>query len=204
MPRVVFIGGAPFSGKSCVARQLAGMHGLSHICTDDIGLAARAVTGPDSCPQLHAMRSVGSPFADYYADHTPDGLLADAFASHRALWPAVWSVAKAHAEWAPAAIVEGWALLPEFVLPVLGPGVAAVWICASPSTLRRRIEEDGFLAGNEQASQSYLDRSVAFDQWLRAATPRHLLVEVPPHATIEDWAERCWDVAGSRGEAERR
>jgi 2-phosphoglycerate kinase len=188
--RLIFIGGAPFSGKTLIARTLAQAHGFVHISTDDIGLAARAVTTPDTHRRLHA--TVIGNYLEYYANHTTEELLADANAAHNALWPVIRDVAEAHLEWAWPAVLEGWALLPDFVMPLLGPRVAAVWLCASRSILRARIRKDGFLERSEQSFQGFLERSVAFDQQLRGCVPSNLLVEVRPRAAVEKLAEKCW------------
>ena len=128
-------------------------------------------------------------------------MLADAYAAHCALWPAIRSVAEAHLEWAPPVVIEGWALLPEFVTPTLDSRAAAVWLSASRSILSGRIKKDGFLSSSERALQGFLDRSAEFDQRMRRSVPRHLLVEVLPQATVELLAEQCWKVTSSADEA---
>jgi 2-phosphoglycerate kinase len=52
---VIVIGGAPFAGKTTLAKQLAAQTGYALVAVDDLGTTVRAVTTPESHPALHPM-----------------------------------------------------------------------------------------------------------------------------------------------------
>ena len=114
LPRVLLLGGAPLSGKSGIADTIARRHGMAHISTDDLSTAIRAMTSAETHPALHH-RDVDGSFRAYYASHTPRFLMQDASSFHRAAWPAIEAVARAHAAWDRPALIEGWGILPELV-----------------------------------------------------------------------------------------
>jgi adenylate kinase family enzyme len=55
---VIVIGGAPFSGKTTLAKRLAAQRGYALVAIDDLGTAVRAVTTPLSHPALHPMAGI--------------------------------------------------------------------------------------------------------------------------------------------------
>ena len=77
LPRVILVGGAPLSGKTCLAQALASRLEISHVSTDDLSTAIRAVTNAETHPALHYL-DVDGRYRDYYATHTPERLLEDA------------------------------------------------------------------------------------------------------------------------------
>lgn len=172
IPRVILIGGSPTSGKSTVAQAMAVQLGHSVIATDDLGAAARGVTGPAEAPDLFAMRA--QDHRAYYISHPVETLLEHAQRSHRALWPAIESVIQDHATWSSPAILEGWALLPDLVARLDLSGVAAVWLEVPGSVLEARVRANTSLfaeASNpELMIRRFTQRSVEFGRWLRAET----------------------------------
>jgi hypothetical protein len=62
---VILIGGAPFSGKTTLAKRLAVQRGYALVAIDDLGTALRAVTTPQShtafVPSPGSKRSAGAP-----------------------------------------------------------------------------------------------------------------------------------------------
>ncbi|NLU41770.1 MAG: hypothetical protein GXX08_06175 [Firmicutes bacterium] len=114
--QVMLVGGAPLSGKTTVAQDLARLLGVPLIQTDIIGEAARAVTSPASHPDLHAYSFTD--YEQYYVSHSPEVLLADAVRAHRALWPAIKAVIRCRLDLEGLAVTEGWTLLLERVAPM--------------------------------------------------------------------------------------
>ena len=171
-PRVILIGGSPTSGKSTVARTIAAKLDYSVIATDDLGAAARGVTGPSVAPDLFPMRA--EDYREYYISHSIEELLEHAQRSHRALWPAIESVIREHATWASSSIVEGWALLPDLVAKLDLSEVVAVWIEVPESVLEARVRADAaFFTGasnQELMIKQFTRRSVEFGIGLRAQT----------------------------------
>jgi len=160
------------SGKSTVARAIATEIGFSTIATDDLGAAARGVTGPEVAPDLFAARA--EDHREYYLSHTVEELLDHAERAHRALWPAISSVIHEHATWARSSIIEGWALLPALVAKLDLASIAAVWIDVPESVLNARVRADtAFYAGAsdpELMIRRFTSRSVEFGLRLREQT----------------------------------
>jgi 2-phosphoglycerate kinase len=120
------MGGAPFSGKSTLAKRLAAQRGYALVALDDLGTAVRALTTPQSHPALHPM--AGWDYRAYYLAHPPATLIEHSQQEHDALWPAMAAVIEAHLRWAGPVILEGWQLEPERVRagqPSASPGVLA-------------------------------------------------------------------------------
>jgi 2-phosphoglycerate kinase len=80
---VILIGGAPFSGKTTLAKRLAAQRGYALIAIDDLGTAVRAVTTPQSHLALHPMS--GWDYRAYYAEYTPPMLIEHRRQEHQAL-----------------------------------------------------------------------------------------------------------------------
>jgi 2-phosphoglycerate kinase len=110
---VIIMGGAPFSGKTTLAKRLAGQQEYGLVAIDDVGTAVRAVTTPRSHPALHPM--AGWDYRAYYIAHTPATLIHHSRQEHDALWPAIAAVTHAHLQWAGPVILEGWQLDPDRV-----------------------------------------------------------------------------------------
>lgn len=70
---VIFIGGAPLSGKTTVARDLVRLLDVPEIQTDIIAETARAMTSLESHPDLHAYSH--DDYEQYYVSHSPEKLL---------------------------------------------------------------------------------------------------------------------------------
>lgn len=155
IPRVILMGGAPLSGKTVVAHKLAARLGCVCISTDDLGMAAAAMTTPESHPGLHIMAGQG--YADYYLSRSDNELAADALRQLNATWPAVAAVIRAHATWSRPAVIEGWALLPEEIAGLQLAATAPVYLVSDETTLRQRLEAD--------------------EEFLRAASDRRGLVD---------------------------
>ena len=70
---VILMGGAPFAGKTTLARRLAAQQGYGLVAIDDLGTAVRALTAPQFQPALHPM--AGWDYRAYYIAHTPATLI---------------------------------------------------------------------------------------------------------------------------------
>jgi 2-phosphoglycerate kinase len=80
---VIVIGGAPFSGKTMLAKRLAAQRGYALVAIDDLGTAVRAVTTPKSHPALHPM--AGWDYRAYYVAHPLPTLIDHSMQEHQAL-----------------------------------------------------------------------------------------------------------------------
>ncbi len=194
-PRVILIGGAPMSGKTTVAHMLAATLGYGCLSTDDLGAAIRAVTTKDSHPYIHPMD--GYDYREYYVTRSPDELIADASLEHRALWPAVQSVIRAHGAWGAPILIERWSLWPERVIQLRLPSVRSLWFVAHEPTLHERmINAEEFYGGaSDEAAMigHYLARSFWCNARLKEEVKKFALtsIELPPRAPVHEIVEMC-------------
>ncbi|MEA4921627.1 MAG: AAA family ATPase [Clostridiaceae bacterium] len=150
MGKVILIGGSPMVGKSTVAIEIASSAKCPCISTDDIGEALQTVV------PINPMQ--GKDFRDYFKNTAPDKLLTDIQQYHHALEPAIQRLVDIHSTWGNSVVLEGWALYPRFIKPIIGHNVFAVWLIASNELLEARLlNRSGFLEGI--AAQNYLLRS---------------------------------------------
>jgi len=137
---VIVIGGAPFAGKTTLAKRLAAQRGYALVAIDDLGTALRALTTPRSHPALHPM--TGWNYQAYDVAHTPPTWIEHSRREHQALWPAIAAVIHAHLQWAGPVILEGWQLDPERVRAVSHPQLRACWLLVDEAVLAARLQAD--------------------------------------------------------------
>ncbi|MHC4973982.1 MAG: hypothetical protein ACYTG3_16785 [Planctomycetota bacterium] len=180
--KVILVGGAPLSGKTCLAQAIARRLETAHISTDDLSTAIRAITSAESHPALHYLDLDGC-FRDYYPSHSPERLLEDAMDFHRAAWPAIEAVAVAHANWDRPALIEGWGILPEFVAG-LGQECLAVFLIPDEAVYEQRCRANvSFYQGaadEEGLIQSFARRSMLFSRVIEKSAKEHGLPVIRP------------------------
>ena len=81
-PSVILIGAHPMIGKTTIARKLAAGLDYGTMSTDDLGQSIRAVTTPDSHPNLHL--TSGIDYREYYVSRSTERLIQDAENQHQA------------------------------------------------------------------------------------------------------------------------
>lgn len=79
---MILIGGPPMIGKTTIARRLAARLDYGTMSTDDLGQSIRAVTTPDSHPNLHLMSGID--YREYYVSRSTERLIQDAENQHQA------------------------------------------------------------------------------------------------------------------------
>ena len=194
-PDVIFIGGAPLSGKTTLAKRLAAQLGYALATIDDLSTAVRAVTTPQSHAALHPM--AGWDYRAYYIAHAPDILIAHAAHEHDALWPAIAAVIQAHCRWAGPVIVEGWQLDPVRVASLPMSQMRAYWLLADDALLEVRLRADvAFYQGAsdvERFMQHYLARSRWVNERLRRAAthPSSVVIHVRADDTVTSLVNQC-------------
>ena len=170
--RVILVGGAPLSGKTAAARSMGRQLAMPVIATDHLGEAARAVTDPASHSDLHAC-SLGD-YRKYFTSYLPEQLLEHALRAHQALWPAIEAVIHRRLDWEGAAIIEGWALLPNLVAKIMSPNLHCVWIeTPEPVLISRLKAQPSFVQGADDPSllnERFAARSICMNVWLREQT----------------------------------
>jgi 2-phosphoglycerate kinase len=192
---VILMGGAPFSGKTTLAKQLAAQQAYGLIAIDDVGTAVRAVTTPRSHPALHPM--AGWDYRAYYIAHTPATLIHHSRQEHNALWPAIAAVIYAHLRWAGPVILEGWQLDPDLVTSLTHPQLRACWLLVDDAVLEARLRADTDYYQDasdvERLIHHYLARSRwANDRIRRAAVhAASMVIQVGPEETVEPLVTRC-------------
>jgi 2-phosphoglycerate kinase len=192
---VIAIGGAPFSGKTTLAKRLAAQRGYALVALDDLGSAVRAVTTPQSQPALHPM--AGWDYQAYYVAHPPATLIHHSRQEHEALWPAIAAVIHAHLQWAGPVILEGWQLDPARVASLTHPQLRACWLLVDDAVLEARLRADtAFYQGCtdvERFIHHYLARSRWVNDRVRHAAAHEAGVAFPvgPDETVDALVTRC-------------
>ena len=79
---MILIGAHPMIGKTTIARKLAAGLDYGTMSTDDLGQSIRAVTTPDSHPNLHLMSGID--YREYYVSRSIERLIQDAENQHQA------------------------------------------------------------------------------------------------------------------------
>ena len=192
---VIVIGGAPFAGKTTLAKRLAAQRGYALVAIDDLGTALRALTTPQSHPALHPM--AGWDYRAYYVAHPPPTLIEHSRREQQALWPAIAAVIHAHLQWAGPVILEGWQLDPERVRAVSHPHLRACWLLVDEAILEARLRADmAFYQGCmdvERLIRHYLARSRWVNDRVQQAAGHEAgtVIQVRPDDTGDAVATRC-------------
>jgi 2-phosphoglycerate kinase len=195
IPKVVLIGGAPFTGKTTVACKLAANLGYSNLSTDDIGLGVGAVATRKYHPDLFSM--AGYDYREYYVEHSLEELICHTVKAHRTLWPAIEAVIRAHASWGRPIVIEGWSLYPERVRELELPNLQAIWLIADEELLESRIrQEEEFYRGasdEEKMIRQYLKRSHWYSSRVRSEAQRldMACIELRVDHSPDEVCEQC-------------
>ncbi len=158
---VVLIGGPPGAGKTTLGRALAARLGAASLTVDDLLLAARAVTTPQSNPGLHVMNSPSA--ADYFTTSSVDKLTEDATAQHQAMWPAIERVIRVRTAMNSPTVIDGWHMRPKWVADLDIGGLVSIWLVADPTVLEERehtlMKSLGRSSNPGQMLENFLGRS---------------------------------------------
>lgn len=199
--RVLLIGGSSHTGKSTAARMIAARLEWDCLSTDSL---ARHPGRPWRPPGVEVPPHV----AEHYLTFSIGGLLAAVDKHYReSVWPlAAARIAEACSPAAPRGlVVEGSALLPDLVVGLRAPGVAAVWLVAPPDVFETRIHrESGYATADARGRpliDKFLGRTRAFDLALREGLARlelpciDIQAEVPPEAVADQCLSQMRPVA---------
>jgi 2-phosphoglycerate kinase len=161
--RVILIGGSSNVGKTTVAHTLAEKLGWRCVSTDSL---AKHPGRP--WPRTRA--NVPGHVAEHYLNLKVNELLESVISHHRKMSPLVAELIRTTVKDAGLGklVLEGSALWPFITSGHHLTEVGAVWLTASPDTLRSRIYEgSGFLNANEKSQgmiSRFLERTLLFDQ----------------------------------------
>jgi hypothetical protein len=195
IPRVVLIGGAPYVGKSTVARCIAARYEYGCIATDDIAKAVRtvysALTRNSSDPMA------GWDWRDYFATTPVDVLLEHDAASRGRIWPAIDRIVRAHSTWDDPLVMEGYALWPEQVIAAGFTATGAVWLTCDDLLLESRIRSNpDFYRGaadEEALIGNFKRRSSRYNELMlkSAAGCSATVITVLPGQSVKVIADLC-------------
>jgi 2-phosphoglycerate kinase len=176
--RVILIGGTSHAGKSTTARYLADLIGWDLQSTDKL---ARHPGRPWNTPDF----TVSPHVAEHYRELSVDDLVTDVLRHYQQnVVPQVKKLidARTSGEGTTGLIIEGSAIYPDFVAPLISDQVLALWLTAPDELLVRRIyAESGFdlrLGAEQFLIDKFLQRTLAFNRRITDAIGRHGLVSI--------------------------
>ena len=185
--KMILIGGSSNVGKSRVAGALAGKLGWRCISTDSLARHPGR-------PWRQSNKKVPNHVAEHYLSLKANELLESVILHHRKMSPLVAELVRAtvHDVGMEKLVLEGSALWPFITSGHRMKEVGAVWLTASPDTLRARIYEgSGFLNANEQNRgmiSRFLERTLLFDRKTAELVSEHgcKVLDVDEYKTTED------------------
>ncbi len=145
---VLFLGGPSGTGKSTLARRIAGRYGADILEADDIYLAVKAAADKRHFPAVFAWED-GKDWQKAGVEENIGWL----FDVGKELFPAVREIALRHVEDELPVVIEGDFLHPEWISSILGTEIRALYI--------RETER-------EQIVRNYLEREGGSPQDYRA------------------------------------
>ena len=161
--RVILVGGTSHVGKSTLAAALGARPGWTHVSTDSLARHPGR-------PWKTASREVPAHVAAHYSALPVEELVCDVLRHYKEMWPLAQALIEKHLE-DPAherLVLEGSALWPGLVAPLLTKGVAALWLTASDEVLESRIrKESGFDSSTEDEKlliSKFLDRTLGYNK----------------------------------------
>ena len=196
LEQVYWIGGSPCSGKSSISRILAQRCGLALYEVDASLPRLQARFDPQRYPTL--FRWTSTPWDDLWMQ-PPEALLDQAKAAYAEHFSLTLDELAVQAASRPV-LVEGTALLPGLVRPLLADLQRAVWVVPSEAFQRRMYPQRGEWVADllaecrdpQAALQNWMDRDAAFGRWVLAETARLGLpsLVIDGSQTIEQNADR--------------
>jgi 2-phosphoglycerate kinase len=185
--KIILIGGSSNVGKSRVAGALAGKIGWRCISTDSLARHPGR-------PWRQSNKKVPAHVAEHYLGLKANELLESVILHHRKMSPLVAELVRAtvHDAGMEKLVLEGSALWPFITSGHRMREVGAVWLTASPDTLRTRIyEASGFHNASEQNRgmiSRFLERTLLFDRKTAELVSEHgcKVLDVDEYKTTED------------------
>jgi len=170
-PDVCWIGGSPCSGKSSIADRLAAEHGMRvYHCDEPFDDHVRAAD-PHTKPHLYRLRDLTWEWL--FMRPVPEQV-ADMLAIYREEFPLILADLRSLRGAGPL-IVEGAALLPELIVPLLPSPSHAIYVIPTRAfqraTYARRSWPSHLLAqcsDPHQAWQNWMDRDEQFGRQVAA------------------------------------
>lgn len=185
--KMILLGGSSNVGKSTVGDALATMLGWRCVSTDSLAKHPGR-------PWPKRKEKVPTEVTDHYLNLQADELLESVILHHRRMSPLVaeyiWSFLKGAGD--SRIVLEGSALWPFITAGHRLKEVGAVWLTASPETLRSRIEQSSGYQSADFRSRamisSFLERTILFDQKTTQLVSEHgcKILDTDKFATVDD------------------
>jgi hypothetical protein len=139
---------------------------------------------------------------EHYGTLTTDALLASVLAHYDRMWPMVRELIRFHADnlAQDRLVLEGSALWPEAVAPLLSRTAPGVWLTAPAGLIERRMKAESNYEARDTGGRALIDaflaRTLAYDAAMMAAVRRLRLpfVEVGEGETTEALMARCLEL----------
>ncbi len=170
--RIILIGGTSHAGKSTLAAEMAQRLGWRCVSTDSLarhpGRPWR--DGPDFVPP-HVV--------EHYLDLSLDELMQSVLRHYDSMWDAhILPLINAP----DRLVMEGSALLPERIAPLLSDEVRAVWLVGSDGLIERRIKAESDYENRDASGRVLIDtftvRAQAFNRFIADEVARLKLPKI--------------------------
>jgi shikimate kinase len=164
--RIVLIGGTSHAGKSTMAETLAAQ--LSWRCLSTDSLAKHP-----GRPWRDAPNVLPPHVVEHYRDLPLSELMQSVLHHYDSMWVAhILPLIRNES----GLVMEGSALLPGRIAPILSDDVQAVWLVASDSVIERRIKSESGYPSRDADSRFLIDkfaaRAVAFNHFIASEVHR--------------------------------
>jgi hypothetical protein len=169
-----WLGGSPCAGKSSIAGWLVERHTLAYYHCDQFFNAHVTRATPDTAPTLHLL---GGLSWDEIWMQPVETLLAREIAAYREEFPMILAdLADLAQTTTTPVLVEGAGLLPDCVVELLPNPHSGIWVVPTEAFQREYYPKRGeWIHGilkqcrdPKQAFRNWMDRDVAFAQWVAA------------------------------------
>ncbi len=157
----ILISGSSNVGKTTFATRLARLLGCDTISTDSL---ARHPGRP--------WPEVRPPVAEYYSRLSDETIYWFLRVHHENMWPAIRQQIDARVHARAPFIIEGSALRPEFIAPLVSNEISPVFLYADNDVLRERMRSEAEYAQRDQAGRVIIDKFI--DRSLRDNSEMHL------------------------------
>ncbi len=126
--------------------------------------------------------------------------MSDVLRHYGHVWPSVQSLIASHSKNSKGLILEGSALLPEFVYQLDADSISAVWLTADNEFLKKRIYDSSSHKGKPTEEQflinKFYERTIAFNTMItkrtKALNLRH--IDVDNLTDLEEMTHTCLQI----------
>lgn len=204
MNPTILIGGPPGAGKTTLAHSLARHLDRKTITMDDLMIAARSFTTPESHPDLYL--GDGEGHLEYFTAGPPERLIGDAVRQAEASWVVAERAIRSHQASQTELVMDHWLFEPQKIA-AMDPTPAVVWLYMDPEALDRREHKNPWREGSsdpERMHRNFMARSLWRNEYLAAEAGRlgqpvlRLSGSEPPDRVLQSALELIVPTGSSR------